>query len=157
MRPRFSPILPRVRGCVSADKLGLPIRRRTLLVVVLQGLLVIRALIAEQLAERFQARAALDQPVPIVMAYLVAKMPQQRPVLLVLKLPLLLPPVVVRLSDIDCNEPIVVSCEDAPAIATGGIRQKLELNTGIVGRLLAGHRQAETQQGINEAPLGDFQ
>src|SRR6266702_2811840 len=126
MRPRFGPVLPWMTGGIGADERFLPIGRRPALIVALQGLLVIGALVAKQLAERLEARTVLDQAIPVVMADLMAKVTQQRPVLLVLQLPLLLPADIVGFGHVDRDEAVVVACQDPAAITARRILQKME-------------------------------
>src|SRR5882757_5162808 len=132
MRPRFGPVLPRMTGGIGADEPLLPIGRRPALIVALQGLLVIGALVAKHLAERLEARTVLDQSIPVVMADLMAKVTQQRPVLLVLQLPLLLPADIVGFGHIDRDEAVVMPRQDPFAITTGRVLQKMKFDPRVV-------------------------
>src|SRR6185312_4262623 len=107
------------------------------LIVALQGLLVDGPLIAKQLAEGLQAWTVLDQAVPVVMPDLVTEVAQQRAVLLVLHLPLLFPVNIVGLGNIDRDEPVVMTCQNPPAVTAGRILQKMELHARVVRLLLA--------------------
>ena len=77
MRPGFRPVFPGVHAGVGADEVRLPVGGRACFIVVLQGLAVVGTLITEQRAAGVQPGAVGDQPVPVVMADLVAEMPEQ--------------------------------------------------------------------------------
>ena len=64
MRPGLGKILPGVRRRVRADEIVLPVGRRTLLVMALQGGGVILAFVAEERAERVVAALAGDEQIP---------------------------------------------------------------------------------------------
>ena len=74
MRPRFRPILPRMRAGVGADVPALPVCGRTLPVIPLERGIVVYLFIAEELAELVQPRRPGDELIPIVMSNLVAQM-----------------------------------------------------------------------------------
>ena len=78
--PGFCEIFPRVRGRVASDKAFLPIRRSAVGIMSLQCLLVIGAFIAENLTEGLQFSAITNQPVPVVVSDLMAKVTEQRAV-----------------------------------------------------------------------------
>ena len=81
--PGLGPVFPGMGAGVGADKPLLPVGGRSLLVMALEGLGVVFPLVAETLAEIAPGGAVLDQPVPVIMSDLMAKMPQQRAVRLV--------------------------------------------------------------------------
>ena len=77
MRPGFGPVFPGVHGGVGADAGVVPIRARAVLVVLVEGVGVTGAFVAEQVAKRWKPVAVGDQPIPIVMADFMAKVAEQ--------------------------------------------------------------------------------
>src|SRR5260221_13932046 len=78
--PRLGPILPWVGARVSADESLLPIDRGAVFIVILQCLLVVSLLVAENLSESDEPVTVPDQSIPVIMADFVPKMTQQRTV-----------------------------------------------------------------------------
>src|SRR6185295_12896673 len=91
---------------VSAHEGLVPIRRGTVGVVLLKGRVVVDPFITEHSAKRFQPRRISDQLVPIVMAYLVTKMAEQRPVRLMHGHPPLFTLHIVGFVEIDRNQAV---------------------------------------------------
>ena len=102
VRPGLGPVLPGMHGGVGADVRLRPVGGRPLLVVALERLGVAGPLVAEQLrGKRVEPGGAPDQPVPVVVADLVAEVAQQRAVGLVHGVPDLLALGVVGLLHVD--------------------------------------------------------
>ena len=80
VRPGLGPVLPRVRAGVAGDAAVGPVGSRPLFVVHAQRVHVVGALVAEEFAEIEQPLRRVDQPVPVVVADLVAEMTHQRAV-----------------------------------------------------------------------------
>src|SRR6186713_2549376 len=81
--PTLGPIFPWMGARVSAYIALLPIGRRAAFIMILEGILVVLTLVAEQLPEEIEPVAVLNQPIPIVVADFVPKMAQERSVRLV--------------------------------------------------------------------------
>src|SRR5579863_4236677 len=124
--PRLSPIFPGMHGRIGADETLFPTRWGTLAVVALQGLLIIRALVAEKLAKIGDAGTVQDQPIPEIVANLVTEMPQKGAVWFLLQRALCLAMHIVRLGDIDGDQSIVMTCEYTLGIPGTRILQELE-------------------------------
>ena len=84
MGPAFGPVFPRVGGGIGADEVVAPLLiHRVARIVVLQGLAIVLALVAEQAAEFLETARSHHQPVPEEVAGFMAQMAHQRPVGLV--------------------------------------------------------------------------
>src|SRR5262245_53453958 len=91
MRPGFGPVLPGMRRRVGADVSIDPARGRTVLVVGFQRRRIVGTFVAEKGAKALQPGAVQNQPVPVVVADLMAKMTEQRAIWLVQLEPSLFP------------------------------------------------------------------
>jgi hypothetical protein len=133
-----------------------PIRRRSLRIVILQGLRVVLAFVAEQAAEFFEVRRARDQAVPVVVPDLVAKVAEQRAVRFAHLPAAAFAFGVVGFREIDRDHAAGVTGQHRPPIGCGnGIAEKLECQS--LGTLrLGGERKAKLKQGIEQAMLGDL-
>src|SRR5581483_7532598 len=145
MGPGLGPVLPGVAGCVGADEGLFPVCRWAALVRPLQRLLVVSALVAEQFTEGRELRRVAYEAVPVVVPDLVPEMPENRPVWLVLHALLLLALHIVRFGNVDGDQSVVVTRQDAFAVPTRGVLQKLKLETRIMRLLLFDHLQTQTQ------------
>src|ERR1700723_3259549 len=157
MRPRLRPILPRVHGGVGADETLLPAGRRPFRIVPIQCLLVAGPFVAEKLAEGLQTATAGNQAIPEIMSDFVAKMAQQSAIRLLLQGALLLAMDIVRLGDVDGNQSVVVTGEHALGIAAVPVLEKLERQPRTPVSVLGRNRQAQAEQRVEHAPLGDLQ
>ena len=77
MGPGFRPVFPGMRRRIMADVVVLPVRRGSVGIVVLQGLLIIGLFVAEKSAEAVKIISIADQAVPVIVANLVPKMSEQ--------------------------------------------------------------------------------
>src|SRR4051812_20374141 len=98
-----------MRAGVGRDEPLRPMRRRAVVIVVLQRLAVIRLLVAEYVAEFADERRVRDQPVPIVVRDLVPEVPEQGPVWLAHLAPRAFAFGIVGFREIDGDEAIVVA------------------------------------------------
>ena len=78
VRPGLGEVLPGMRARIGGHEMLGPIRRRALRIVLLQGLRIVLALVAEDIAELLQERRARHQAGPIIMRDLMAEMTEQR-------------------------------------------------------------------------------
>src|SRR5580704_17306566 len=115
-----------MHGGIGADEVLLPTRGWAFAVVAFQRFLVVGALVAENLAKGVQLGAVRNQPIPKVMPNLMAKMPQKGAIGLLLQRTLLLAVHVIRFCNVDGDQSIVVSRQDALRIAIARILQELE-------------------------------
>nr|GEZ30648.1 hypothetical protein [Tanacetum cinerariifolium] len=77
VRPGFGPVFPGVHGGVGADVMLLPVGRGTVLIMMVQGIGVAGAVVAEQVAEAVLPVGVGDQAIPIVMTHFMTEMPEQ--------------------------------------------------------------------------------
>ena len=109
VRPGLGPVFPRMGAGVGADEALLPVGGRGALVVRLERLGVVGALVAEDAPELLERRRARDQPIPVVVAALVAHVPEQRPIRLVERRPPLLALGIVGFGDVDGDDAVGVA------------------------------------------------
>src|ERR1700733_8122616 len=119
MRPGFRPILPGMHGGVGADEILLPAYPRPGFVVSLQRLLIVLAFIAEGIPEVSKVLTIGDQHIPIIVPYLMAKMPQKSAVGLFLQSALPLSVHIICLGNINGDQSIIVSRKHAFRVAVG--------------------------------------
>src|SRR6266851_3652256 len=108
VRPGFGPVLPGMRPRIGADEPLRPVWRGTLLVVPRQSLAIICTLVPEEVAKSVEPVTGLEQPIPIIMATLVAKVAQEGAIRFVHLAPPLLPLRVVGLCHVDGDHPVAV-------------------------------------------------
>ena len=146
--PALGPVFPRVHAGVGTDKMEGPVRARAFFIALFQALGVVLVFIAKQLPECGQPFAAgvVDQPVPIVVPDLVAKVPHQGTVRLVHREPGPLPLDIIGFGHVQRDQAIVVTGHHM--LAFPGRTQDVE-HQSILGvfRLARGHRQPHDQQG----------
>ena len=106
VRPRFRPILPRMHARVRADEMLLPIRRRPLLVMVMQRCPCSRQSHRRRARETARSSGPRNQAIPIIMTRLMAQMPKQSPVGFVQLHPHAFPYRVLSLLDIQVMMPL---------------------------------------------------
>src|SRR4051794_30984862 len=104
MSPCLRPIFPGMNTRIGADKSLFPVGLGPFLIVTIQGRGIILTLIAKTLAKRLEQIAVLDEPVPIIMADLVAKMAQQGSVWLMHLQPALFPLGIVSFHDVNRDD-----------------------------------------------------
>ena len=126
VRPGFRPILPRMHGRIRADEALFPIRGRSLVIVPVECLLVVRALISEELSERIQLLCLCNQTIPIIVTYLVSEVSEQGAIRLMLPRALLLAFDVVRFGDVDGDQSVVMAREDSTRITVSRVLEKFE-------------------------------
>src|ERR1700691_5151236 len=91
------------------------------------------------------------------MTDLMTEMPQKGAVRLPPQGTFLLPVDIVGLGDIERNQSVVVTGEHALGVAVGVILEKFECQSLRLIVALRDHRQAQTEQGVQHAALGDLQ
>ncbi len=83
VREGLGPVLPGVARRIGGDVAGLPVRWRAIPVMTLQGILVVHRFVAEDISEALQpAGIVANQPVPVIVAELVAEMAEQGAIVL---------------------------------------------------------------------------
>ena len=139
-----------MHGGVGADVRLRPVRRRALLVVTLHGLVVVLAVVTEQLAERLEGTAIPDQPVPVVVADLVTQMAEHRAIGLAHLLAHVLAERGIRLGDVQRDDAFVVPGHDGLAV-----RALQEMKCHALARpfLARRQRQLELVQRVEQAAL----
>ena len=123
--------------------------------MLLQRLPVIDTLVAEFLAERLRPAGVLDQPVEIVMADLVAKMPEQRAIRLAHRGAGFFAMRVVGFGDVHRDQPVVVPRQHL--FADPAVLHEVELQAVRRVLLARYHRQAQRLERIQQAALGGFE
>ena len=150
MRPALRPVLPGMRGGIGAHEPLLPVGRRTVLVVLIQRLRIVLALVAEERTPALEARAGLHQPLPVVMADLVAEVSKHRSIRLVQGDAPLLALGIVGLAEVQGDHAARMAGFHRLARRVG---EKLE-DQAVLGILHpALERDAQPQQAVHEAPL----
>ena len=113
VRPRFRPVFPGMGGRVGADVALLPAPHIATFIVRAQGRRIIQPLIAKPFPKRqplrIFPRQLRQKSLPQVVPTLMAEVPQQSPASLSELLPIDLPIGIVRLLQIDGDDPIQVS------------------------------------------------
>ena len=89
-----------------------PVGGRSVRVIVLQRLIIVLALVAEDAAKLFQLRRVGDQPVPIIVPDLVTKMPEQRAIQFAHLMPAPFALCVVGFGEIDGDHAVGVTGHD---------------------------------------------
>src|ERR1700732_1241315 len=115
-----------MHGGVGTDEILFPTSRWSCRIVPIQRLSIVRALVAEKLAEGVAPRAAGNQNVPEIVSNLVTEMTQQGAVRLLLQGALLLAMNVIRLGNVDGDQSVVVAGEHPFRIAVARILEELE-------------------------------
>ncbi|MNF85568.1 hypothetical protein D3C84_679670 [compost metagenome] len=95
-----------MHGGVGADVVLLPVQRCTLLIMPFECVGVTGALVTEQAAKRLKPMAVGDQPIPVIVTDLMAKMPKQGAIRFVHLHPYLLAVSVVSFPDIKGDQAI---------------------------------------------------
>ena len=103
VRPGLGPVLGGVRAGVGRNEAGLPARRRALVVITSQGLVITLAFVAEQLA-CCSALVVVKNEAVVVVAGLMAKVAEQGPVRFVDKHAHLFAVDLVRLGRVDRDD-----------------------------------------------------
>ncbi len=155
MRPALGPVFPRMHAGIGADVVQRPVRARALRIVGLQAGRVVLGFIAEQGAKALQPVGAGDQPVPVVVADLMAEMPEQRAVGLMHGLAHRFACGVVGLVEVQRDQAGVVPGHDVRAV----VRRAQEVEHQPAFRVFAdtrGQRQAECEQGRDQPALGEL-
>jgi hypothetical protein len=116
---------------------------------------VVDALVAELRAERLVAIGVFDQAGPVVVARLVAHVPQERPIRFPERTPPPLALGVVRLGQGNRDHAAVVTGEDR-RLPVSRIRQELEGQAARISRARLG-RQAQVEERVDQPALGRLQ
>ena len=142
---------------IDGDIVVLPAGGWPFIVMLLQRLVVIGAVIAEQLAECIQpARLACHQPVPEIMPALMAEMPQQGAIGFVQLAAHFFAHRVIGLAHRQCDQAIVVPDHYVLSVGLRRVLQEVERQAmlGIVRAAL--QQQAQPQQAVEQPVLGGF-
>lgn len=152
--PGLGPVFPGVGAGIGGHERGLPIRRRTAGVMAPQGLVVVRALVAEALAKIGMPVATANQSIPVVVRGLMAKVAENGAIGFGHRLAHALAHRGIGLGDIDGNEPVRMTGDHATALAElrGRIGQEIKRNPPRIA-FPRHHRQAQAQQAIYQASL----
>ena len=155
MRPRFRPVLPRMRARVRRDAARRPVGDGTAGVVSLERATIIQSFVAEQFAEAFQFRRPADQSVPVEVAQLMAKVADQSAIRFAEIETAALAFVVVSLGDVQRHHAPVVAGQDLSVLVRVGEKSEAQRRSSR-GRV-ALRREGQPQQGVEAAALGVFQ
>ena len=155
MRPALGPVFPGVGGGVGADKIPLPVGGWAFGVVALQTGGVVDRLVTEQLVEPVHPPGASDQPVPVVMTHLMAKVTQQGAVRLPHGFAGQLPGGVIGLVHVEGDQTRLMARHDGLA-AGRGTQQVKGQPARRVFRDSGCHRQAQNDERRDQSPLGSF-
>jgi hypothetical protein len=155
MSPGFRPIFPRMSAGIGAHMPGLPIRRRTMFVILLQGGGVVRGFITEQSAEIREPFAVGDQPIPIIMGDLVSQMSEQSSMWFMEIHTTAFPLIVIGFGNINDNQTIEMPRQRAGAARLITDKAESEWRTMFFGH--AFQRKAQPHDGVKNAAFGYFQ
>ena len=130
-----------------------PVGGRPLLVAALEAGGVVLRFIAKELVKPVQPRRSVHQPIPVVMADFMAKMPQQRAVRLAHGFAHGFALGVIGLFEVDGDQAGVVAGHDMRLIAAGAQKVEHQAALGVFVDA-GGHRQPEQDQRRHHAALG---
>ena len=155
MRPTLGPVLPRVHAGVGADVMQPPPGGRALLVVLPQCGCIVEVLVAKKRSETVNPARSVNQPVPVIVAHFMPKMPQQRAVGLAHCLAHRFAHCVVSLVQAQGDQPGVVTGHDMRAVVGRAQKVKHQAALGVFGHARS-YRQSERQQGRHQPAFGQL-
>ena len=127
--------------------------------MAMERLAVVLPVVAEELTKSIDPVGPLDQPIPEVMADLVAEVAQECPVRLVHLNSPRLALGIVGLGDVDGDHPVQVPGRDGdcPRRAGVGVGKEVERQTALRVLGLVRHGEPEAEQAIDQPTLGRLQ